>query len=325
MKNSLLKFLACPIDNSFPLTVSEKSIFDETSIERGNLQCSKCRKIFPIKDGIPSFLPDELQKPLDEKENSNLEIKLKLQEMRSRNQEYKTGIYDSYLDPYWAPIEIKSLLKRLKVKTGELILDAGCGNGFETVEIAKFKGVEILAVDFAVESLKVLQERLKSVGNSNVHLVNADLNSLPFMSGICHQAISHGVFQHVSNHPKVLEEFKRVMTDNASLVLTVYNYSSLKAQIASLLPEFIFGRKYLKEGFHAYDIYYHRFAHSELESLLKRFFYVEELTGLLNIPRKIGNMLGKPAAWIDRILENYNFSHQTGTFLLAKCIKKNVE
>jgi uncharacterized protein YbaR (Trm112 family) len=55
MLRKLLEILVCPVpDCRKPLTLAD----DETS-----LQCTGCRRIYPVKDGIPILLEDEAKLP----------------------------------------------------------------------------------------------------------------------------------------------------------------------------------------------------------------------------------------------------------------------
>lgn len=55
-----MKILACPIDKQYPL---ELSVFEEKKgeVETGIMICSKCKRWYPIQDGIPTLLPDQFR------------------------------------------------------------------------------------------------------------------------------------------------------------------------------------------------------------------------------------------------------------------------
>ena len=64
MKRSLLDILACPICKNHPLILD---IFEEKKeIVSGLLECSNCKRWYPIIDEIPHMLPDDLR---DKKED----------------------------------------------------------------------------------------------------------------------------------------------------------------------------------------------------------------------------------------------------------------
>jgi uncharacterized protein YbaR (Trm112 family) len=60
MKHRLLNILACPIDKHYPLDLKEFET-DEEEIMAGILLCSECGRFYPIMEGIPSMLPDDLR------------------------------------------------------------------------------------------------------------------------------------------------------------------------------------------------------------------------------------------------------------------------
>lgn len=60
MNKSMLDILACPIDKSYPLELFEIS-GSQDGISEGILFCQKCLRFYPIINGIPMMLPDELR------------------------------------------------------------------------------------------------------------------------------------------------------------------------------------------------------------------------------------------------------------------------
>ncbi len=60
MKRRILDIIACPIDKSYPLELREFKSTDEEVIE-GVLICLRCNRIYPIVEGIPILLQEELR------------------------------------------------------------------------------------------------------------------------------------------------------------------------------------------------------------------------------------------------------------------------
>ena len=55
-----MEILACPIDKQYPLklfALEEKN----GEVETGIMICPKCKRWYPIQDGIPTLLPDQLR------------------------------------------------------------------------------------------------------------------------------------------------------------------------------------------------------------------------------------------------------------------------
>jgi ubiquinone/menaquinone biosynthesis C-methylase UbiE len=64
-------------------------------------------------------------------------------------------------------------------RSARTVLDAGCGTGLSTIAL-KWPGRIVVAVDYSLESLKVLREK----NLPNVFIIQADLAALPFEDGV---------------------------------------------------------------------------------------------------------------------------------------------
>lgn len=60
MKRWMLDIIACPIDKSYPLELREFKSNDDEVVE-GVLICLRCNRIYPIVEGIPLLLQEELR------------------------------------------------------------------------------------------------------------------------------------------------------------------------------------------------------------------------------------------------------------------------
>lgn len=60
MNRRLLDILVCPIDRHAPLELVETESTGDV-ISEGALHCSECRRFYPILEGIPIMLPDDLR------------------------------------------------------------------------------------------------------------------------------------------------------------------------------------------------------------------------------------------------------------------------
>jgi uncharacterized protein YbaR (Trm112 family) len=60
MRKSALDILACPMDKSFPLELTELTTEGDKTVE-GILYCNSCGRFYPIVQEIPVMLPDELR------------------------------------------------------------------------------------------------------------------------------------------------------------------------------------------------------------------------------------------------------------------------
>ena len=55
----MIDILACPIDKHYPLELL--AVKEGREVDEGALHCESCSRFYPIIDGIPILLPDELR------------------------------------------------------------------------------------------------------------------------------------------------------------------------------------------------------------------------------------------------------------------------
>ena len=138
-------------------------------------------------------------------------------------------------------------------------LDAGCGTGISTVEIAK-GAKRIFAVDYSYESLRTL----KSKNISNIFPIQADITALPFKKSIFEASACANTLQHFrpgSPQEKAIAELRRVTKGGCNIVVSVHHYSKDK-QNAGWIKEG-------KPGQLGVD-YIFRFAREDLSGLMPR-------------------------------------------------------
>ena len=99
----------------------------------------------------------------------------------------------------------------LGVKDGDLILDAGCGNGRHSWEAYKQNHSSIVAFDTDRECIKKNQYVLDSLKEErkikgSYHLLVASVAKLPFKAGIFDKIICSEVLAHIPEDRIALEE-----------------------------------------------------------------------------------------------------------------------
>jgi ArsR family transcriptional regulator len=94
--------------------------------------------------------------------------------------------------------------------------DLGCGSGRIAAALAPFVA-SVIAVDASSEMLSVARERL--AGQSNVHLHEGSLESLPIESGTLDLALVVHVLHHVPEPALALAEAARVLKPGGRLVV----------------------------------------------------------------------------------------------------------
>jgi len=113
------------------------------------------------------------------------------------------------------------------LRNGDIIVDAGCGNGSQYKYDLKNMAKEIIGVDTCddIEQNDNVTRRLKnSIDNISLSDESVDI------------IISRYVFEHIKEPEKVLKEFKRILKPDGKIILTPnrFNYVYL---ISSMTPQ----------------------------------------------------------------------------------------
>ena len=116
----------------------------------------------------------------------------------------------------------------LGIKDGDIILDAGCGNGRHSWEVYNNHS-SVIALDVDTVSIKknwyVLQSlRQERSIKSSYHLLIADVTRLPFKAGRFDRIICSEVLEHIPEDKSAVEELIRVMSKDGTLGISVPHY-----------------------------------------------------------------------------------------------------
>ena len=103
---------------------------------------------------------------------------------------------------------------------GARVLDAGCGNGAYTVEIAR-EAASVVGSDIEVNRLLELARHARSL--SHVSVAYAPCEQLPFADARFDVAFCIETLEHVNDEALTLRELTRVLRPGGSLVLFVPN------------------------------------------------------------------------------------------------------
>ena len=120
-------------------------------------------------------------------------------------------------------------LDLLGLRDGDWLLDAGCGNGRHSWVASKRNHSTIIAFDTDWESLeknKYTLALLKQKGevNSNSHLLQADITSLPFKNGAFNRIICSEVLEHIPQDRQAVRELIRVLDSDGAMGVSVPHY-----------------------------------------------------------------------------------------------------
>ena len=177
MKPRLAELLACP-ECAGPLRVDVQQR-DNAEILTGLLGCPKCRCDFPIRDGIPRFVPSDAYMS-----SSSFEWKrwrLTQFDSESRKRSESTFVASTGTGP--------------QELAGKLVLDVGCGSG-RFMDVVARSGAETVGLDPTL-AVDVARENLRSL--PHCHFIQANALFPPFRPGTFDFAYSIGALTNTSD------------------------------------------------------------------------------------------------------------------------------
>lgn len=122
----------------------------------------------------------------------------------------------------------KQSFQKMNIKPGNIILDLGCGNGDEVIEISKLTGTEgkVIGIDVNEQAIKVALTKVPS-GTTNVEFVHQNGEKIPFKDNFFDSVRADRVFQHLIHPAIVLREMIRVTKPNGLITIIDPDWDSL--------------------------------------------------------------------------------------------------
>lgn len=118
----------------------------------------------------------------------------------------------------------------LQIKSGDCVLDVGCGPGIDTIPIARIVGEDGLVVGIDYDEL-LIKEAVKRAKDAKVaswvRHTTADASSLPQASNFFDVCRCERLFQHVANGRIVLREMVRVTKSGGRIAVADTDWCSL--------------------------------------------------------------------------------------------------
>ncbi len=115
----------------------------------------------------------------------------------------------------------------LKLQSGDVVLDAGCGTGRHLRGLAGIPGVKYFGIDTKQEDLDKAAASLneiKCVEAENCQIQKADIRQLPFDDAFFDCVICSEVLEHIPHHEQAVGELVRVLKPEGLLVISVPRY-----------------------------------------------------------------------------------------------------
>ena len=110
------------------------------------------------------------------------------------------------------------------------VLDAGCGSGTKSFELAK-RGYCVTAVDFSESILKRARADAATFGlNDRIQFAQGDLTSLAQRTGSVQRCVCWGVLMHVPDIRRAVSELCRILGAGGVLIVSEGNMRSVQAR-----------------------------------------------------------------------------------------------
>lgn len=147
------------------------------------------------------------------------ELHKKSFEERLLNQETKNGVYNKRISTTWHQM-VFDMLSFYDFKN-KMILDAGCGYGALSLEMAK-TGAKVTGIDISSNAVEISKSYAADF-NLNANFVEGNLENLSFKSNLFDIVCSCETIEHVPNYRTAVDELIRVTKSGGYIIVTIPN------------------------------------------------------------------------------------------------------
>lgn len=144
---------------------------------------------------------------------------------------------------YEQHVRSATVLKLLDAHPGELILDIGCGNARDILQILS-SGAKVVGVDISEGMVSSAKNALAACDIHQVMLQVGDATALPFPDRRFDKILCSEVVEHIPDAQKALTEMWRVLKPGGSVVLSTPNPMSWYGFERYIVWQGILGRKW---------------------------------------------------------------------------------
>ena len=135
-----------------------------------------------------------------------------------------------------SPSIIEAIKKNFKLE-GLKVLEVGAGTGRDSAELARL-GADVYVLDFADNSLKIVNSLRESEGLKNLHLVRGDAFKSPFPDNTFDLVFHQGLAEHFKDSLPLLQENFRIVKHGGCCLCdvpqTVHPYTIIKHILIAL-------------------------------------------------------------------------------------------
>ena len=260
MYQRLLSFLRCPTCHGVleleTLVAAETEFGPE--ISEGLLHCA-AEHWFPVTGGIPRMLPDSLAshwsllaRHLGEDASPAVQaLRDRMQSGRSGAAEYDRRTSENFSlewehhevgDKTWG-MDLDDRVKWFFLDSvgipvdqldGKTMLDAGCGNGSQSVAYTRF-GLEVVAMDLSsgLENGQRFRHLLPGARPDRVHFVQGDLQSPPLAPEQFDIIHSAGVLHHTPNTELTFRRLTPLLRPGGTFYVWLYKHEAVVTPVVN--------------------------------------------------------------------------------------------
>ncbi len=117
---------------------------------------------------------------------------------------------------------------RLGVRSGDRVLDLGCGFGRHAYQAARLDA-QVVAFDFGADEVRSVQDTFGAMAvageldpvDSRVGAVQGDALALPFPDGSFDRVIASEILEHIPDDEQAMSELARVLRPGGTMAITV--------------------------------------------------------------------------------------------------------
>jgi len=212
---NMLERLACPECKNFSIEV-KSFLRQHDEIIKGVIACLRCRRQYPINEGIPNMLPDELRLQKKPKQSSWREwgkrlglFKQRIKGWTEEDSRKTIPVYDELLR-HFCPIKGSAL-------------EIGSGNG--VIRHFLNSNVEYWGIDpdkdWILHPLHSFMEDTFPCLKESFPFIQGVGEYLPFKDESFDNVIITATLDHVNSPPQVFEESYRVLKGKGQMLLSV--------------------------------------------------------------------------------------------------------
>lgn len=223
MKREFIQCLRCPncLSNNLIIGTYEENIIE---IRSGHILCDACKTYYPIRNGIPKMMKDEL--PAELKSEVDANYRYWKEKRQDKSDEWllslplATGDFGCSKGNEKDWINFIGIIDGLNLSTTEIILDLGAGTCWSSAWLAeRFK--RVVAIDIAEEKYIGLKSADTFIKKKGVFFerVLCDICNLPFSDESFTLAISNASIHHLCNPTKAFTEISRVLKYSGRFVI----------------------------------------------------------------------------------------------------------